>query len=123
MRHLQDWIEARFTVGIEQVGGTDMACLEEHIDRRLSLLQFDGFCACSLHFGDLLSEFNTPTFPISRQTALPPNHATPLSPCLSFTLMQHDSHDGPLANHMDFMPQLSQSSYPVMGFEGEAGVR
>ena len=29
--------------GIEQVGGTDMACVEEHIDRRLSLLQFEVF--------------------------------------------------------------------------------
>jgi hypothetical protein len=73
-------------------------------------------------FCDLLSGFDTPTFPISRQTALPPNHATPLSPRLSFALMQHDSHDGPLANHMDFMPQLSQSPDPVMGFDGEAGV-
>jgi hypothetical protein len=42
---------------------------------------------------------------------------------LRFALtMQDDSHEWLLANQMDFPPPPSQSSYPVMGFEGYAGV-
>src|SRR5580765_335053 len=62
---------------------------------------------------------------LSRFLARQPTSKSRYAPVALPLLHPHadDSHDGPLANHMDFMPQLSQSPYPVMGFEGEAGVR
>ena len=38
-------------------------------------------------------------------------------------IMQDNSQRQYLTNPMDSPPELSQSSYPFMGFEGDAGVR
>lgn len=95
---------------------------QEHIERCLSLLQFERFSCFIFALLRLSSTALLHRLSDFRQTASFPDRATPFCPASLALIMQDASHKKLLANQMDFMPELNQSSYPVPGLEDSAEI-